>query len=223
MRRKPRLWHGLPARAWTASLLLLSAAQISPTVYKNDFEQAQVGKVPDDILVLDGTFAVRQVDANKCLELAGDPLGSFAALFGPDGMIGADVSARIQGFPQGKRFPEFGIGAGGPGGYKLFAVPGQHRIELRKGEDVKAFASFDWSPGSWTCFRLRIEPGDKNTWAIKAKAWRQGTTEPEAWMVNAEDPKPPSGKASIWGSDYSEQPIRFDDLSVVSPSPAGRG
>jgi hypothetical protein len=215
MRRKRRLWPGLPAGAWTIAVIFLCAAQAAPNVYRNDFEQSQIGKVPDDIMVLDGTFAVRQVAGNKCLELAGDPIGSFAALFGPDGMTGADVSARIQAFPQGKRFPEFGIGAAGPGGYKLLAVPGQHRLELRKGEDAKAFGSFDWSAGSWTCFRLRIEPGDKNSWTIRGKAWRQGTTEPDAWTVKVEDSKPPSGKASIWGSDYSEQPIRFDDLSVA--------
>jgi hypothetical protein len=188
-------------------------------VYKNDFEQAAVGKVPDDIMVLDGMFTVRQIDGNKCLELAGDPIGSFAALFGPDGMTGADVQARIQAFPKGKRFPEFGIGSGGPGGYKLFAVPAQHRLELRKGEDVKGFAGFEWNAGSWTCMRLRVEPSCKDTWTIEAKAWRQGTGEPDAWMVRVDDPKPPSGKASVWGSDYSEQPIRFDDLTVVYMAP----
>jgi hypothetical protein len=31
-----------------------------------------------------------------------------------------------------------------------------------------------------------------------------------------EDTETPSaGKASLWGSDFSEQPIRFDDLSVA--------
>jgi hypothetical protein len=200
---------------------LLSAAQIAPTLYKNDFEQATIGKVPDDVMVLDGPFSVRQVDGNKCLELAGDPIGSFAALFGPDGMIGADVSARVEAFSKGKRSPEFGIGAGGPGGYKLFAVPGQHRLELRKGEDVKAFAPFDWSAGSWTMLRVRVEPSGNQKWIIKGKAWRQGSNEPDAWMVNVEDPKPPSGKASLWGSDYSEQPIRFDDLNVIAVPQAG--
>ena len=121
--------------------------------------------------MLDGTFAVRQVDANKCLELAGDPLGSFAALFGPDGMIGADVSARIQGFPQGKRFPEFGIGAGGPGGYKLFAVPGQHRIELPQGRRRQSIRQLRLVPRKLDLLPPPYRAGrQKHFWAIKAKS-----------------------------------------------------
>ncbi|HXE53721.1 MAG TPA: hypothetical protein VN541_11925, partial [Tepidisphaeraceae bacterium] len=104
-----------------ASLVLLGAGQPSGNtkVYRNDFEKAEQGKVPPDMTVLDGTFTVREVDGNKCLELAGDPLGSFGVLFGPERITAMDVKARIWAAAKGKRFPEFGIGAGDAGGYKL--------------------------------------------------------------------------------------------------------
>ena len=59
--------------------IFLIGAEASPTAYTNDFEKAEVGKVPDELMVLDGTFAVREVDGNKCLELAPDPVGSYGA------------------------------------------------------------------------------------------------------------------------------------------------
>jgi hypothetical protein len=192
----------------------LLAADAAP--YANDFEKADIGKVPEDVMVLDGTFAVREVDGNKCLELAGDPVGSFGALFGPDGLVAMDVKARIWAAGAGKRFPEVGIGANDAGGYKLFAVLARHILELRKGDDPVASAPFQWDSGKWTWYRLRVEPRDGKTWQIRGKAWPDGQKEPENWMITAQDTETPSaGKASLWGSDFSEQPIRFDDLSVV--------
>jgi hypothetical protein len=197
--------------------ILVMGAGASPT-YTNDFEKAEVGKTPDDLMVLDGTFAVKEVEGNKCLELAPDPIGSYGALFGPDGLTAMEVKARIWAASSGKRFPEFGIGSDDAGGYKLFVVPAKHNIELRKGDDPMASAPFEWKDGAWSWLRLHVEQKD-NRWAISGKAWTQGANEPADWTITAADNDAPSaGKASIWGSDYSEKPIRFDDLSVT---PAG--
>jgi hypothetical protein len=194
--------------------VLLAADAPSPIAYSNDFEKAEIGKVPDEFMVLDGPFAVRQVDGNKCLELAGDPIGAFGALFGPAGITGSEVSARIWAAPTGKRFPEFGIGANDAGGYKLMLLPGQHKLELRKGDAAAGTSNFEWSPSSWTCFKLRIAQVNQS-WIVQGKAWKQGQAEPTEWPLTVHDPEAPSpGRASIWGNDYSERPIRFDDLRV---------
>jgi len=190
----------------------------SPTpAYVSNFAKEEAGKTPDDLMVLDGTFTVQEFDGGKCLELAADPIGSFGALFGPDGLVGTDVKARIWGATTGKRFPELGVGTNEAGGYKLFAVPARRLIEIRKGDDPVASAPYDWAGGSWTWFRLRVEPKDAKTWLIEGKTWSQGQKEPEGWLVTAqESDAPAAGKASIWGNDFSEQPIRFTDLTVTS-------
>lgn len=198
-------------------MLLLGAASADPSkTYTNNFAQAPIGKVPDDIMVLDGTFAVREADGTKCLELAGDPIGSFGALFGPAGAAAMDVKARIWAASTGKRFPEFGIGASDVGGYKLILAPGRRVLELRKSDDTKAAVAITWSARTWTWLRLRVEPKDTNTWIIEAKAWPHGQPEPEQWMIRLEDHEAPSpGRASLWANDFSEQPVRFTDLSVT--------
>jgi hypothetical protein len=198
------------------SIALFLIAAAAPTSYTNDFEKTEVGKTPDDLMVLDGTFAVKEVDGNKCLELAGDPVGSFGALFGPEGLTAMDVKARIWAASSGKRFPEAGIGVDDAGGYKLFLIPAGHALELRKGDDPAASVPFEWKDGQWNWLRLRIAPGADKKWLIQGKAWPQGAKEPEGWTISASDSEAPSaGKASLWGSDFSEQPIRFDDLSVT--------
>jgi hypothetical protein len=195
---------------------LLAADSPTPG-YSYNFEKSEVGKTPEDIMVLDGTFTVREFDGTKCLELAADPIGSFGALFGPEGLVAMDVKARIWAAPTGKRFPELGIGVNETGGYKLFLVPARHALELRKADETVTSVPFEWRGSEWTWFRLRVEPKDDKTWTIQAKAWSNGQKEPDAWMLVTQDAEAPSaGKASIWGNDFSEQPIRFTDLSVTA-------
>lgn len=197
-------------------LLLGAAGAEQPKSYFNNFAQSAVGKVPDDIMVLDGTFAVREVDGSKCLELAGDPIGSFGALFGPEGAAAMDVKARIWAASTGKRFPEFGIGANDVGGYKLILAPGRRVLELRKGDDTKAVVQSSWFTRTCTWLRLRVAPKDAKTWVVEGKVWPHGQPEPREWMIRLEDREPPSsGRASLWANDFSEQPVRFTDLSVT--------
>ncbi|HZL35533.1 MAG TPA: hypothetical protein VFC78_09500 [Tepidisphaeraceae bacterium] len=201
-------------------LILLFLACISadaptaPPAYSNDFEKAKLGPVPDDLMPLNGTFTIVDVDKNKCLELAPNPLGGNGFLFGPAGAVTGTVSARIWSAPTGRRFPEFGIGANDAGGYKLILVPAQGILELRKGEDAVASVPFQCKPQSWTRFALQVKKKSDGKFAINGKAWLDGSAEPTAWMLTAKTPDvPPAGRASAWGMAYSGKPIRFDDLA----------
>src|SRR5262249_21150758 len=97
-----------------AGALALAAAEAKPSS-QNGFNFVAVGQVPDDMLVLDGGFAVKEEGGNKFLELPGAPLETYGVLFGPTEGSGLSVSARIQGTSQGRRFPTFGVGLNGVG------------------------------------------------------------------------------------------------------------
>src|SRR5436190_9379313 len=125
-------------------LLVLAGALISLSeskaadahiIYENNFEKAEVDKVPQDMLVLDGAFAVKEEAGNKFLELPGAPLDTFGALFGPTESTNLIVSARVFGTSKGRRLPTFGIGLNGVGGYKLQVSPGKKLLELYKGDE----------------------------------------------------------------------------------------
>src|SRR5579872_5662613 len=96
-----------------SALLALLAAAGAPAraeekaLYENNFEKAEVGKVPDDFLVLDGGFVVKEDGGNKVLELPGAPLDTFGLLFGPTEKFDAAVSVRIKGTRKGRRYPTF--------------------------------------------------------------------------------------------------------------------
>jgi len=87
-------------------------------------------------------------------------------------------------------------------------------VELRKGDDGVASAPFKWTASSWTDFKLRVA-GSGSSWTIQAKAWKHGDREPAEWTLTAKEAAAPTpGRASIWANDYSEKPVRFDDLKV---------
>src|SRR5436190_21208204 len=110
-------------------------AQQDKALYENDFEKAALDKVPDDFLVLDGQFAVKEEGGNKFLELPGAPLDSFGVLFGPTEKEGTAVSARIFGTHKGRRYPTFAIGLNGQGStaFRLQVSPARKALELYRG------------------------------------------------------------------------------------------
>src|SRR6267378_2783001 len=99
-------------------------AQAKP-LYQNNFEKAEAGKVPDDMMVIGGDFTVIGDGTNKVLELPGAPLDSFALLFGPTETADVAVGARMFGTAKGRHGPTFGVGLGGVGGFKLQMSPGK--------------------------------------------------------------------------------------------------
>ena len=88
-----------------------------------------------------------------------------------------------------------GIGTNDAGGYKLWLVPNQQKLQLRKGDDPtpKAETAYkDWQSGQWTGLRIRVTDAGNGRWRIEGKAWPAAGKEPDAWTIRMEDDKPPS-------------------------------
>jgi len=206
---------------WPWALILLVAvccgADAPPSgPYANDFEKAELGKPADELMILNGNFNVVQIDKNKCLELSPDPVDGDGFLFGPAGLTGSTVSARIWASSTGHRFPEFGVGSNDAGGYKLVVVPTDGVVQLRKGDDVRTIAPFQWKSETWTRLKLHVAKSAEGKMQIEGKAWPDGSPEPKDWTITMQDAEAPSaGRSSAWGMPYSGTPIRFDDLSVT--------
>ena len=207
----------------TFSVLLLTlvcrvSAQDAKPVYENNFEKADLEKVPAEFMVIDGGFAVKQEGDNKFLELPGAPLDTYGVLFGPTEKDGLAVSARIFGTGKGRRFPTFSVGLNGVGGYKLQVSPAKKLLELYRGEAMKTSVPLDWTSGKWTHLKLQLHKTGDAKWKIEGKVWSDRAAEPAAWNITFEDTEePPAGRPSVWGSPYATTPIRYDDLLVSKP------
>lgn len=213
--------HGLTRMKtlWLCGLLSLGviagADGAASVLYANDFERAETGKVPEELMVLGGEFVLKAEGTNKVLELPGAPLDSYGVQFGPAEKDEVSVSARIFGTAKGRRTPTFGVGLGGVGGWKLQISPAKKAVELLKDLEAKTSVPFDWKSGGWTQLRLQIRKVKEGGWKIEGKAWPQGEAEPKEWLISADEPEEPvTGKASILASPFSGNPIWFDDLLV---------
>jgi hypothetical protein len=220
--KKTNLRRLLPLRlgASVASLLVCGmcvAADTAKPLYQNDFSKGEVGKLPEEMLLLDGGFAVQEVAGNKVLQLPGAPLETFGVLFGPTEASGLSVSARVHSTKKGRREPAFALGLNGNAGYKLQISAAKKLVELYKGDDVIAKEPFTWESGAWMMLKLQVRKVKDGEYAIEGKAWKQGTPEPAKWTVTfAEKTEPLAGRASIWGNPFAGTPIDFDDLTVTA-------
>jgi hypothetical protein len=189
-------------------------------LFETDFESANADSVPEELMILAGQFSVKEIGGNKVLELPGNPLEDFGALFGPAELDGVVVRARIRSESTKRLAPRFGVGLSGVAGYRLLVAPGQNGLQLLKDQQVLASAPFAWKPGTWTLLRLQVRKFAEGKWIIEGRAWADETSEPKDWSISLEvSEAPPAGKASIWGAPYSGKPILFDDLSVISLRP----
>ncbi len=206
----------LVALAMCLAALMMTAAAQAQVLYTNGFDKAEVEKVPEEMMVLDGGFAVKEEAANKFLELPGAPLETFGVLFGPTEASGLAVTARVQSTGKGRRFPTFAVGLNGVGGFKLQLSPAKKLVELVKGEEVVASAPFTWESGSWTLLRLQCRKVKDGEFKLEGKAWKQGDAEPKEWQISrAETTESPAGRSSVWGMPFAGTPIRYDDLIVT--------
>jgi hypothetical protein len=204
-------------KAFSISLALaclaISTFAAAP-LYQQNFDSAEAGSVPDELLVIDGNFTVKAADGKKALELPGSPLDTFGALFGPSRPENTEVTARILATKKGRKFPAFAVSLNGVGGYRLKVAPAKGAVEIVKADATQKSIPFDWKSGEWTTLKLR---GVKAAggFKIEGKVW-QGDTEPKDWMLTMDvATPPPPGKAGVWGMPFSGTPIRFDDLVVT--------
>lgn len=203
-------------KIWMAFFALMTGFSApSQILYENNFEKEQIGKVPEDFLVLDGGFAVKEEAGNRFLELPGSPLDSYSVQFGPTESSNIVVSARINSTAKGRRFPSFGVGLNGIAGYRLQLSPAKKLLELCKGDTPKSSVPFDWNSGQWLNFRLQIRATNSGEWKIEGKVWNSENPEPATWMISLDEREESvSGRSSVCGSPFAGTPIQFDDLRV---------
>lgn len=185
-------------------------------LYQTDFQNAQVDSVPDDLMIIEGQFSVREKDGNKVLQLPGAPLDTFSFLFGPRESTNIAVQARIYATAKGRRLTVFEVGLGGLGGYKLRAAPAKKLLELYRGDELKTTAPLAWTHSKWTFLKLQVLSGEPGKWNVTGKLWQEGAEEPQEPSISFTDSQaPPRERASAGAMPYSGDPVLFDDLILT--------
>lgn len=185
------------------------------STYFEDFETLDPGTQPEGFFAIEGEFSVAE-EGGKLLRLPGSPLGSMGAVFGPTIESAVEVRAKVKATRKGRRYPAFGIGANGLGGFRLMVNPAKRNLELLLNEESLVQEPYRWNGSEgWTHLRLVVTEGPDDSSQARAKVWLEDEEEPEAWMIEVSSPEAfYASKSSIWGLPYSGEPIAFDDLFV---------
>jgi hypothetical protein len=114
------------------------------------------------------------------------------------------------------------VGLYGISGPRLRVVPVTKTVEIVKNtekEEVVASVPYTWTSGTWTRVEMTVKPAASGAGStIEARVWEDGKPKPEKPTVSWENPAAAAqGRASVWGTPYSEQAIWFDDIEVKRP------
>jgi hypothetical protein len=103
------------------------------------------------------------------------------------------------------------------GGYRLQFSGNKKALEIFKADEAKTSVQFAWESGAWLQLKLQVRKVKDGEWMVEGKAWKQGTPEPQEWLITLNaDEAPPEGRPAVWGNPFAGTAIQFDDL-VLAP------
>jgi len=197
------------------ALLSVAAEAGESTLLKFNAEDWSEGAPPKEVFVVDGTIEVTTREGNKVLTVQPDPITDASAQLGVSAAGEAVILARVLGTKRGRSSPKFGVAVHGMSGHRLLLNAPKRQLELVKNDEVLASAPFTWTSDAWVWLKLEAKRGEGEAWQITGKAWAADANEPaEAQLKHADQGLKGQGKASVWGTPYSEQPIHFDDIEI---------
>ena len=76
----------------TAALAFADDAEKAPVTFGQDFEKVTVGEAPDDVMEIEGSFAVVEEEGKKFLRVGIEPLAENGIILGPSMKAGGSAS-----------------------------------------------------------------------------------------------------------------------------------
>ncbi len=104
--------------------------------------------------------------------------------------------------------------------YIIALVGNAQLLEVSSNHDrVKASVPFSWQPKVWYRLKARVDVDSDGSGIIRAKAWRRGKEEPQAWTIEVPHQRAHTqGAPGLFGfSPQNQQRVYIDNI-VVTPN-----
>jgi hypothetical protein len=189
-----------------------------PEPYKADFNALELGKLPSDMMVVDGEFEIKVEGSGKALAMKAEPLTDGTVLVGKSVKHGGSITAKIKASSVKRRHPKFGLSLGGTSGFRLKVAVAEKLLEITKEDERKATVPLDeWKSGEWIHLELRAQVQADGKWLVEGFFWPETGKKPEkATVTFLSEEALPTGKAGLVAAPFSGTEILFDDV-VVTP------
>jgi outer membrane protein assembly factor BamB len=183
--------------------------------WSEDFSSYEAGTVPGTWVSAPKKWEVQERDGEKVLVKLYRPKGLLrnALYMGPSTMSDYTIQADVYNAKKGRRMTDSGVIAGG---YTLDLMGNHQKLQIRSWPSenrITTDQAYEWEVDRWYVIKLRVDvDGDKAL--VRGKAWPRDGEEPEAWMIQVEDPHPiQGGSPGLVG--YSPADVLFDNIKVT--------
>lgn len=84
-------------------------------------------------------------------------------------------------------------------------------------ERVKVSVPFKWTPGQWYHLKTRVDVAKDGSGVVRAKAWKKGDPEPDAWTIEAPHRYAhAAGAPGLFGFAPQDMPVYIDNVLVTA-------
>ncbi len=166
-------------------------------------------------------FEVREKDGNNCLvKTVDNPFFQRAMVFmGLPGLRNYTIEADVMS--EGNRFKMSDVGLINQR-YLIMLKGNAKKLEITSNQELLSQAvpgvetPFAWEPNAWYHLKTRVDAASDGSGVVRAKAWKKGGAEPEAWTsevplkhINA------SGCPGLFGFSPQAQRVYIDNIAVT--------
>lgn len=161
-------------------------------------------------------FEVRALDGNKVLAKTIDnKFFQRATVFlGDPDLSNYTIEADVRSDGNRRKMSDVGLV---DQRYYVVLKGNQQKLEITSNQELFHFAApFHWVPGTWYRLKARVDEQPDGTGIIRAKAWKKGDPEPEAWTLEVPHQHPNRhGSPGLFGFSPQDMRVYIDNISVT--------
>ena len=161
-------------------------------------------------------FEVRERDGNKCLTKTIDnKFFQRATVFiGTPEMKNYTIEADVMSDGNRRKMSEVGVIAQR---YSIILKGNDQKLEINSNlERLRVSTDFKWSPNVWYHLKARVDVAAGGTGVVRAKAWKKGDAEPDAWTLEVPHKTAhQNGSPGLFGFSPQDMKVYIDNVSVT--------
>jgi hypothetical protein len=197
------------------------AFQLSETTTNSIEQPTQFAYPPLPWIGARFKFEVRDKDGSKTLTKTIDnKFFQRATVFiGPPDLSNYTIEADVMSEGTRRKMSEVGVIAQR---YLVVLKGNEQKLEISSNFErlrVPAAAeppNFKWSPNTWYHLKARVDNKPDGSGVVRAKAWKKGDPEPEAWLLEVPHKTAhQNGSPGLFGFAPQDQRVFIDNISVT--------
>ena len=162
-------------------------------------------------------FEVRERDGNKCfVKTIDNKFFQRATVFmGTPEMKNYTIAADVMSDGNKRKMSEVGVIAQR---YAVILKGNDQKLEINSNlERLRVSTDFKWSPNVWYHLKARVDIATDGTGVVRAKAWKKGDPEPDAWTLEVPHKTAhQNGSPGLFGFAPQEMRVYIDNISVTA-------